>query len=162
MLPQPERAIIERGGVAPPGTLEESYMAAPAPQEQLIEFGDELYTVEQFSAKLLEAMGYIRAHVEGIEQQLIKINGRVAVVETVQASVLRRNAAMDAGGCPLITELRKEMTADREFVVSTRAKDAESERIWNWLRPIIISAGTALMVAILTLMLANSALFLKH
>jgi len=139
----PERAEIDQG------------------QKSTITFGDDEYSMEQFSARLIADIAYIRAHVEAVESQQKKVLDRLDALEDELGAVRRRNAAMDAGGCPFIQQLRNEVTSTERDIITQKARDETADKFWGWLRPLIISAATSLIVAVLTLMLANAGLFLK-
>jgi len=133
-----------------------------AADKQTITFGDEEYSMEQFSAHLIADIGYIRAHIEAVEDQQKKIFDRLDSLESDLAAVRRRNAAMDAGGCPFIQQLKTEIAGTERDLIARKARDETSEKFWGWIRPVLISSITALIVAVLTLALANPQLFLRH
>src|SRR5271157_6411099 len=101
----PERAEIDQG------------------QKSTITFGDDEYSMEQFSARLIADIAYIRAHVEAVESQQKKVLDRLDALEDELGAVRRRNAAMDAGGCPFIQQLRNEVTSTERDIITQKARD---------------------------------------
>ena len=165
-------AIITNGGAPlPPVTAWDGAdkMAAPsreplngqtAASDQIV-FGDESYSMEDFSARLISDIGYIRAHIQTVEVEQKRISERLETLESDVAAVRRRNAAMDAGGCPFVQQLKTEIAATERDLIANKARDETAEKFWGWIRPVLISGITALIVAVITLALANPQLFLK-